>query len=69
VVPKATLRKNEAFERLCQQMREILAGAGVTKEDLLASLPEARNRVNARYYGPKLFKGAKIIKSRPRRKR
>jgi AbrB family looped-hinge helix DNA binding protein len=39
------------FERLCQEVSSILSGAGVTSEDLLSTLPEARNRVYARRYG------------------
>ncbi|MGA9641789.1 MAG: hypothetical protein WBQ72_10365 [Terriglobales bacterium] len=41
------------FEQLRRQIRKVLASAGVTLEDLLATLPEARERVYARHYGKK----------------
>lgn len=41
------------FERLCQQVSSRLTAAGLTSEDLLATLPEARERVYARHYGRK----------------
>jgi AbrB family looped-hinge helix DNA binding protein len=39
------------FERLCKRISSRLAGAGITEEELLATLPEARDRVYARLYG------------------
>ena len=39
------------FEHLCQQVSSVLAEAGLTAEELLATLPEARNRVYGRRYG------------------
>lgn len=45
--------EQERFERLCQRMSATLTAAGVTRESLLATLPEARNRVFARRYGTK----------------
>lgn len=45
------LPEQQRFEQLCQQVSERLAAAGVTSDDLLATLPEARNRVYARRYG------------------
>lgn len=47
------LPQQQRFERLCQQISERLTAAGVTAKDLLASLPEARDRVYARRYGSK----------------
>jgi len=41
------------FERLCEEISSILASAGVTREDVLATLPKARELVYARYYGKK----------------
>ncbi|MGO9209359.1 MAG: AbrB/MazE/SpoVT family DNA-binding domain-containing protein [Terriglobales bacterium] len=41
------------FERLCQQVSSRLTFAGLTSEDLLATLPEAREQVYARHYGKK----------------
>jgi len=45
------LSKQETFERLCQEISAILTTAGVTKKQLLDSLPEARERVYASRYG------------------
>jgi len=45
------LPEQRRFERLCEQMSAALAGAGLATEDVLATVPEARNRVYARRYG------------------
>lgn len=45
--------EQERFERLCQQVSSRLTAAGVTSEDLRATLPEARERVYAHHYGKK----------------
>lgn len=55
------------FERLCQEISSILTNAGVTREDILATLPEARDRVYARRYGKKPT--GKTERSRPRSRR
>jgi len=47
------LPEQRRFERLCEQVRSSLTGAGLTSEDLLATIPEARDRVYARRYGNK----------------
>jgi AbrB family looped-hinge helix DNA binding protein len=47
------LPEQQRFEHLCQQVSSSLTAAGLTSEDLLATLPEARNRVYARHYGKK----------------
>jgi AbrB family looped-hinge helix DNA binding protein len=39
------------FERLCEQVSSALTDAGVTSDEFLATLPEARKRVFARRYG------------------
>ncbi|MFZ0816490.1 MAG: AbrB/MazE/SpoVT family DNA-binding domain-containing protein [Candidatus Sulfotelmatobacter sp.] len=44
------LPEQQRFERLCQQVSSRLKAAGVGPEDVLATLPEARNRVYARSY-------------------
>jgi len=41
------------FEQLCERVRLSLTAAGLTSEDVLATLPEARRRVYARRYGKK----------------
>lgn len=45
------LPEQQRFERLCQDISSRLTAAGVTRQELLASLPEARERVYARHYG------------------
>jgi AbrB family looped-hinge helix DNA binding protein len=45
------LPEQQRFEHLCQRVSSRLAAAGVTSGNLLATLPEARNRVFARRYG------------------
>jgi len=44
------LPEQQRFEQLCQKVSLSLTAAGATPEDLLATLPEARNRVYARRY-------------------
>ena len=46
--------EQQRFEQLCQQVSSSLTAAGLTSRDVLATLPEARNRVYARRYGKKL---------------
>ncbi|MBZ5570469.1 MAG: AbrB/MazE/SpoVT family DNA-binding domain-containing protein [Acidobacteriia bacterium] len=45
------LPEQQRFEQLCQQVSSALTAAGLAPEDLLATLPEARNRVYTRRYG------------------
>jgi len=45
------LPEQRRFEHLCQRVGSALAATGLTPEDLLATLPEARNRIYARHYG------------------
>lgn len=45
------LPEQQRFERLCEQMSARLTVAGVASEDLLATLPAARNRIYERMYG------------------
>src|SRR5208337_3988990 len=59
--------EQQRFERLCQQISSILTTAGVTREDLLETLPEARDRVYARRYGKK--PGIATERPRPRSRR
>jgi AbrB family looped-hinge helix DNA binding protein len=47
------LPEQHRFERLCERVSSILTGAGVTSDDLLATLPEARKLVYAERYGKK----------------
>jgi AbrB family looped-hinge helix DNA binding protein len=47
------LPEQRRFEQLCQRVSSRLTAAGLTSEDILATIPEARNRVYARRYGKK----------------
>src|SRR6202451_59313 len=47
------LPEQQRFEQLCQQVSSSLTAAGLMSGDLLATLPESRNRVYARRYGKK----------------
>ena len=44
------LPEQQRFEHLCAQVGLALAGAGLTPQAILATLPEARKRVFARHY-------------------
>jgi AbrB family looped-hinge helix DNA binding protein len=57
------------FERLCQEISSILTNAGVTREDLLATLPEVRDRLYARHYGKKSTGKTERSRARNRRKK
>jgi len=45
------LPEQQRFDQLCEHVSSRLTGAGLTPEDLLATLHEVRNRVYARRYG------------------
>ena len=44
------LPEQQRFEHLCEQIGSALTGAGLTTEAVLATLPEARERVFVRRY-------------------
>lgn len=44
------LPEQQRFQHLCDHVSQALAGAGLTPEAVLATLPEARNRVFERRY-------------------
>ena len=58
------LPEQQRFQQLCERVSSALSGAGLSPDDLLATLPEARERVLARHYG----KGT-VKKSTLRRRR
>lgn len=58
------LPEQRRFEQLCEQVSANLTGAGLAFDDLLATLPEARNRVYARRYGKKPL--ASLVRRRSR---
>ncbi|HUI40793.1 MAG TPA: AbrB/MazE/SpoVT family DNA-binding domain-containing protein [Terriglobia bacterium] len=45
------LPEQRRFEQLCERVSASLGAAGLASDELLATLPEARNRVYARHYG------------------
>ena len=45
------LPQQQRFERLCDQIGAALTATGLSSDAILATLPEARNRVFARRYG------------------
>lgn len=45
------LPQQQRFEDLCRHISEALAGAGLSPQAVLQTLPEARKRVFARHYG------------------
>ncbi|MGA2965097.1 MAG: AbrB/MazE/SpoVT family DNA-binding domain-containing protein [Terriglobales bacterium] len=56
------LPEQRRFEQLCERVRSSLTAAGLTSEGILATIPEARNRVYARRYGKK--PGERISRNR-----
>jgi AbrB family looped-hinge helix DNA binding protein len=62
------LPEQRRFDQLCEKVSATLTAAGLTSEDLLATLPDARARVYARRYEKKLSNGASRRPSRPRHK-
>jgi AbrB family looped-hinge helix DNA binding protein len=59
--------EQQRFEQLCQQLSSSLTGVGLNSGDVLATLPQARNRVYARRYGKKLPDTVVRHRSRSRR--
>jgi AbrB family looped-hinge helix DNA binding protein len=47
------LPEQKRFDQLCEKISSTLTGAGITPKSLLATLPEARERVFQRRYGVK----------------
>src|SRR5215469_8941925 len=61
------LPEQQRFEQLCEHVSARLTGAGLTSDDLIDTLPEARNRVYARLYGKRPSAGALRRRSRTHR--
>ena len=61
------LPEQQRFEQLCEQVSTRLSRAGLTSDDLLATLPAARKRVYARRYGTKSSASAARRRSRTHR--
>jgi AbrB family looped-hinge helix DNA binding protein len=58
------LPEQRRFERLCQQVSSSLTAAGLEAEDILATLPEVRDRLYSRRYGNKAVGGVRRRSSR-----
>jgi AbrB family looped-hinge helix DNA binding protein len=63
------LPEQQRFEQLCDQVRARLTNAGLTSDDILATLPEARSRVYARLYGGKRSASVRRRRGRTHRAR
>jgi AbrB family looped-hinge helix DNA binding protein len=64
------LPEQRRFERLCQRVSESLTTVGLTPKNVLATLPEARERVYARRYAKKAANGgARRSRNSPAAKR
>jgi len=61
------LPEQQRFEQLCRQVTSSLTATGLTANDILATLPQARIRVFARRYGKKI--AAKVSRPRARARR
>ena len=61
--------EQQRFEQLCEQVSARLTGAGLTPDDLIATLPEARNRVYARLYSKRPSTGPARRRSRTHRRK
>jgi len=70
--PFAVLRLGDGrilLQQLCEQVSTSLSRAGLTSDDLLATLPAARDRVYARRCGTKSSPSAARRRSRTHRKK
>lgn len=63
------LPERHRFDRLCEQMSSALTDAGVTPKTVLATLPEARQRIFERRYGATGSPKASAPPRRPRQRR
>src|SRR5215471_2206500 len=61
------LPEQQRFEQLCEKVSASLASAGLTPDDLLTTLPQARKRVYERFYGKKPSAGVSQRRSRIQR--
>ena|ERR1700676_4055597 len=63
------LPQQQRFEELCRQVSAWLTDAKLTPQMLLATLPEARNRVYAKRYGKKPARSSARAGSRAARRK
>ena len=61
------LPEQQRFEQLCQQVSTRLTSVGLMPDDVLATLPAARERVYDRHYGSKAPNVKKVRRGRPRK--
>ena len=62
------LPEQQRFQHLCEQVSVALVGAGLTRDAILATLPDARDRVYKRRYKNSSIPG-KASRRRPRSRR
>jgi AbrB family looped-hinge helix DNA binding protein len=60
------LPEQRRFEQLCERVSSSLTAAGLTSEDLVATIREARNRVYTRRYGRKPIDTESVSRRRRR---
>ena len=58
------LPEQQRFEQLCQRVSSSLTSSALTPEDILFTLPEARNRIYTRRYETKFSADAPLRRSR-----
>ena len=63
------LPEQRRFEQLCQRVSSSLTAAGLTSEDVLATLPEVRKPLYARRYGEKPADAPNVARHRSRNRR
>jgi AbrB family looped-hinge helix DNA binding protein len=63
------LPEQRRFEQLCDRVRSSLTAAGLTSEDILATIPAARKRLYARRYGKRPTNTPNIARRRSRNRR
>jgi len=60
------LPEQQRFEQLCERVSSALSNVGLTSDELIATLPHARERVFERRYGAENARKA-TLRRRPRR--
>jgi AbrB family looped-hinge helix DNA binding protein len=60
------LPEQRRFAQLCERVSSSLAAAGLTSKDMLATIPEARNRGYARRYGKRPTETPNVARRRRR---
>jgi AbrB family looped-hinge helix DNA binding protein len=58
------LPEQQRYQQFCERVSSALSGAGLSPDDLLATLPEARERVFARHYGKGTVKKSTLRRHR-----